>query len=60
MTSLWDWSVMSTDSAEVMHPLHARQSVSDISAFSSFCFFGSFVVVVMSLEVDGFEEVETS
>jgi len=29
---------MSTDSAEVMHPLHARQSVSDISARWSFCF----------------------
>jgi len=38
MTSSCDWSVMSTDSAEVMHPLHARQSASDISARSSFCF----------------------
>ncbi len=67
---------MSTDSAEVMHPLHARQSVSDISARWSFCFCfcgscddgaSSFVVVVVvaeALEVGGGfeveEEVETS
>jgi len=56
---------MRTDSAEVMHPLHARQSVSDISAFWSVCFFGSsdtgtFVLVVVPLEVGGPEEVETS
>ena len=63
---------MSTDSAEVMHPLHAKQSVSDISARWSFCFCfcGSWdvctssLVVVEVLEVGGggggFEEVETS
>lgn len=60
---------MSTDSAEVMHPLHARQSVSDISACWSFCFCGScddgsFVAVVVGPpEVSGGfeeEEVETS
>lgn len=64
---------MRTDSAEVMHPLHARQSVSDISARWSFCFCGScnddeassFVVVVVGVavvvvEVLDVEEVETS
>jgi hypothetical protein len=64
---------MSTDSAEVMHPLHARQSVSDISARWSgwgFCPCGSrdddassfvvFVVEVEAPEVGGCEEVETS
>ena len=67
---------MRTDSAEVMHPLHARQSASDISACCSFCFCGSceddngassFVVVVVVVAVvtvvGGFEkeeEVETS
>ena len=49
---------MRTDSAEVMHPLHARQSVSDISARWSFCFCGScdddetsVVVVVVAVVV---------
>ena len=62
---------MSTDSAEVMHPLHAKQSVSDISArwSFSFCFCGSCdicassLAMVEALEVGGgggFGEVDTS
>jgi hypothetical protein len=56
---------MSTDSAEVMHPLHARQSVSDISARWSFslcgsCGTGASFVVDEALEVGSFEGVETS
>ena len=34
-TSVWDWRVIRTDSAEVMQPLHARQSFKLIWACSS-------------------------